>query len=420
MEEVKVIKVKILPTIEQEQILQRTMAEYTRTCNLVSNWIFNNGFEISHHTVSRALYSELRQVSTLPSHMLQNTFRTVCARYKTVQTQLKKTSPKYLGRDGNLYPCKDSNGKRIYKDISWLQAAIQFKNPEADMCRRFEYSFTGDQVSLSTVDGRQRMSYIQNHYEQYFSDNTWKFGTAKLVHKFNRWFLHIPCSREISDTDNSPRIVVGIDRGLSFTITAYDGHDTFFWNGQQYLQIRHKFRKVRQQLQQKNTKSSRRRLRKIGHRENRWMSDVNHKISKTLCEYYAIPTLFALEDLEGVTFEEKNLRCSKQKKADKTSWAHYQLQQYLEYKALAAGHSIITVSPRYTSQRCPVCGRIDKTQRHSTGQRQANNHEYRCACGYRSNDDRNGAINIRELGLKYLNGDKNPKFTKSRTIAIAD
>ena len=40
-------------------------------------------------------------------------------------------------------------------------------------------------------------------------------------------------------------------------------------------------------------------------------------------------------------------------------------------------------------------------------------HEYVCdACGYRSNDDRVGAMNIRELGKLWLEGDGKPRFEK--------
>ncbi|MGN7529878.1 UNVERIFIED_CONTAM: hypothetical protein QML36_11050, partial [Aerococcus urinaeequi] len=59
---------------------------------------------------------------------------------------------------------------------------------------------------------------------------------------------------------------------------------------------------LRQSLQAKNTKSSRRRLRTIERRENRWMNDVNHQLSKTLVDRYGANTLFVVEDLTNVTF----------------------------------------------------------------------------------------------------------------------
>ncbi|MCI5760939.1 MAG: transposase, partial [Ligilactobacillus agilis] len=38
-------------------------------------------------------------------------------------------------------------------------------------------------------------------------------------------------------------------------------------------------------------------------------------------------------------------------------------------------------------------------------------HEYHCSnCGYRSNDDRLGAMNIQLLGTQYISGQEQPKF----------
>lgn len=143
------------------------------------------------------------------------------------------------------------------------------------------------------------------------------------------------------------------------------------------------------------------------------MQDTNHCIAKALCDYYGSNTLFVLEDLTNVTFDEKKLRSFAQQRQDKRAWAFYQLEQFLKYKAEAIGSLVINVNPRYTSQRCPVCGKVDKSQRDHE------HHEYRCSCGYRSNDDRIGALNLLELGRRYLNGESKPKFIKSRNISIA-
>lgn len=66
---------------------------------------------------------------------------------------------------------------------------------------------------------------------------------------------------------------------------------------------------------------------------------------------------------------------------------------------------MLEMSPKYTSQRCSKCGRIRKANRHH------DTHEYVCdACGYRSNDDRLGAMNLQFLGALYVSGDANPRF----------
>ncbi|WP_320442598.1 transposase [Ruminococcus turbiniformis] len=162
---------------------------------------------------------------------------------------------------------------------------------------------------------------------------------------------------------------------------------------------------------QKGTKSAKRALRRISGRENRWMSDVNHQISKTLVKQYGEGTLFALEDLTGVSFAEETLskRNTKGRKDLKT-WSFFQLEQHLTYKAHAAGSEVMKFDAAYTSQRCPKCGRIRKENRRHM------QHEYACDCyGYRSNDDRVGAMNIQVLGTLYISGDTNPRFGPRKT-----
>lgn len=68
------------------------------------------------------------------------------------------------------------------------------------------------------------------------------------------------------------------------------------------------FEAVHFQLQSKGTKSAKRTWKRISGRENRWMADVNHRISKILVKKYGVGTLFVLEDLKGVSFSEDGLK----------------------------------------------------------------------------------------------------------------
>lgn len=136
------------------------------------------------------------------------------------------------------------------------------------------------------------------------------------------------------------------------------------------------------------------------------MSDVNHQISKALVDKYGENTLFVLENLRGVSFAEENFsNRNRAKKRELRFWTFYQLEQFLNYKAESIGSKVIRVSAEYTSQRCPKCGRIHKLNSHHEI------HEYICdTCGYRSNDDRVGAMNIQTLGALYVSCDTNPRF----------
>ncbi|MBO7676466.1 MAG: transposase, partial [Erysipelotrichaceae bacterium] len=69
----------------------------------------------------------------------------------------------------------------------------------------------------------------------------------------------------------------------------------------------------------------------------------------------------------------------------------------LIYKANEHGQKVIKVNSRYTSQTCPKCGHIDKTNRDKQ------KHNFCCRnCGYTSNDDRIGAMNLYRMGIEYL------------------
>ena len=148
-------------------------------------------------------------------------------------------------------------------------------------------------------------------------------------------------------------------------------------------------------MQKRNTSSSRRRLKAIGKRENRYVNNMNHVLAKTLVAKAERGTTFVLEDLSGV--RAATAKVKRKNRYISVSWPYYDFQEKLEYKARLAGDSVIYVDPRYTSQICPICHHIEK----STIDR--SKRMYTCKhCGYRSNDDRIGAMNIYQRGVDKI------------------
>ena len=219
--------------------------------------------------------------------------------------------------------------------------------------------YTGS--SLNTLEGRVKLPYHSEGMEKYF-DGNYSFGTAKLVNKHGKYYLHVPVTAEVREPDGSEiKNVVGVDRG-NFIIATYDSdHKSGFVSGRKIKQKRAEYKRLRKELQMRKTPSSRRRLKAIGGRENRWMQDVNHCVSKALVNQNPKHTLFVLEDLK--------------------------LNE----------SSVINVDPRNTSQKCPKCGWIESSSRDKK------RHLFCCkGCGYRSNDDRIGAMNLYRMGISYL------------------
>ena len=403
MENTNVMKLHIKPSAEAVAAFKEMTSVYKDACNYVSQYVFDNGFVLNTNELNAKLYSSVRSMFGLKSQMTQSAFKTVTARYKTVKEQLKQKPYKYKNENGEWI--------NIARTLEWLWKPINFHRPQADLVRNRDYSFqeNGTKISLNTLGKRVIVTFEKPAcFKEYFENKEYSFGTAKLVSLKGKWYLHIPVTRTAADTFDSscPAHVVGIDRGLRFIVSTYDEKGkTAFVSGKDIMAKRQKFADVRAKLQSKGTKSAKRALKRLSGRENRWMSDVNHQISKTLVQTYEANTLFVLEDLTGVSFSDENLAKDSKSNRDLRSWTFYQLEQFLTYKAHEAGSEVIKVSAGYTSQRCPKCGRIHKENRNH------NTHEYICdSCGYRSNDDRVGAMNIYTLGTMYVSGDTNPRF----------
>ena len=395
------MKLHLHPDKDTAAAFKEMTTAYMDACNYVSGHVFNHGFCLNSNKVQKELYSIVRSNFALKSQLAVSVFKNVTARYKAIQEQLRQRPFRY----------KDEHDEwqSIQRDLEWLWKPVHFSRPQADLVRNRDYSFAqhGQKISINTLGKRATMEFDKPECFDAFFDGTWSFGTGKLVNLMGEWYLHIPMTKQVEgiDPDAGYAHIIGIDRGLRFLATAYDekGKTTFF-SGKDVMTKRKSFVDVRTELQSKGTKSAKRALKRISGRENRWMSDVNHQITKTLVSEYGKGSLFVIEDLTGISFAEANQH-SADGNRELHSWAFYQFEQYLNYKAKLAGAEVLKVPAKYTSQRCPKCGRIQKSNRHH------DTHEYVCdACGYHSNDDRAGAMNIYFLGTLYASGDTNPRF----------
>ena len=358
------IQVRVAP--EQRELLDVTMDTYRSACNFVANYIFQT-HDLKQFSLNKALYYDLRKRYGLKSQMAQSVFKTVIARYKTI----------------------------LENQHEWIKP--DFSNPQYDLVWNRDYSLTQNLFSVNTLSGRVKLPYYSGGMEKYFDHDIYSFGTAKLVKKHGKYFLHIPVTRDILEAlDCDVCNVVGVDRGINFVVATYDSkHKSGFVSGRNIKQKRAKYKQLRKELQQRQTPSARRRLKAIGQRENRWMQDVNHCVSKALVESNPKHTLFVLEDLSGVRSATEKVR--RKDRYVTVSWSFYDLEKKLKYKAALNESLVINVDPRYTSQTCPVCGHTEKSNRDK------NKHIFCCkSCGYTSNDDRIGAMNLYRMGINYL------------------
>ena len=359
-------KIQIIAAETDKVLLDETMSVYRNACNYVSDYVFRT-HDLKQFSLNKALYSTLREKFNLKSQMAQSVLKTVIARYKTI----------------------------LENQNEWIKPS--FKKPQYDLVWNRDYSLTQNRFSINTLNGRVKLSYFSDGMSKYFDHTIYKFGTAKLVNKHGKYYLHIPVTYEVEESNISDICnVVGIDRGINFVVATYDSkHKYGFVSGKAIKQKRANYSKLRKELQMRHTPSSRRRLKAIGQRENRWMQDINHQVSKALVENNPKHTLFVLEDLSGI--RNATERVKTKDRYVSVSWSFYDLEQKLIYKAKQNQSSVIKVDPRYTSQCCPCCGHVEKSNRNKKI------HLFTCKkCGYKSNDDRIGAMNLSRMGINYL------------------
>jgi IS605 OrfB family transposase len=178
---------------------------------------------------------------------------------------------------------------------------------------------------------------------------------------------------------------LGIDRGINNLAVSSDNQ---FYSGGQVKRVANRYRKLRQSLQKKGTKSAKRHLKKLSGQERRFKADINHQISKQIVSSLQPGDIIVLENLTGI----RNKRLRKPQRTMINGWNFYQLEEFLVYKAQAKGITVEYINPRYTSQHCLACGNTQRNNR--------NGSHFECSnCHFTFNADLVGAKNI---VLKYL------------------
>jgi len=184
---------------------------------------------------------------------------------------------------------------------------------------------------------------------------------------------------------NEPGGVIGVDFGIVKLATLSNG---VFFDGRQ-VRWRKERRMERRRALQKAGRLSR--VKKEASRERKWMRYINHCISKKIVEIAKSENkALALEDLRNLRERAKG---SKELNRMISGWSFRELASLIEYKAALAGVPVIYVDPKNTSKTCPRCGNISRQNRKSQGW-------FKCTrCGYQSDADRVGALNIAAKAL---------------------
>lgn len=363
----KLIKTVILKLREGEEgsDLEDTIKAFTEGRNYASKIVYRHNKCLSSVTLQKLSYHHLRDKIGLKSQMACNVCRQVSGAYKSLKDKIKEKKAKW-------------------QLLSFAPTNITFSYGR-------DFGITRDNLSITTLNGREKYAIANYDYAEQFFDGTWKYLASELVqHKDGRYYFHLSCEKEIEELDiTKASNFMGVDVGINHlaVATTTDKKNKFFRGGK-IKNIRNVYEKQRERLQEKGTRSAKRMLMYLSGREKRLMRDVNHVVSKQVVEF-AEENGIEVIGLENLSKIRERTTIRRKQRYLHNSWAFRELQSFIEYKAKEKGIAIVYVNPKYTSQTCPRCGHISRNNRKGR--------EFQCeVCGYELNSDLIGARNIEE------------------------
>lgn len=356
-------KLNVIP--EQVANVEATLQAFSDACTWINQEVPE---KVRNEIAMQSLvYHDVRARFGLSSQLAIHAIRRVCGNRKTAKT----------------------NGGKV-ESFSPTSATYDI--------RTFSFREKDWSVSLTMVGKRERFTMSLGNFQRGKLTGQ-KLKTATLVKRGSDYYLNIQVESEPPKPRKTKK-VLGVDLGRTDIAVTSEG-DSF--SGEDVTKVRDHHAKLRQSIQKKaskGTRSTRRRARRLLQRlsgkERRFQKHVNHVVSHRIVQQAKTNNqVIALEDLTGIRQRTNDLPRSKTERRRSNSWAFYQLRQFLEYKAIQHGVSLVLVNPAYTSQTCHNCNHIHPVR----GESYRNGKTFRCGhCGWHGDADLNGAKNIAKIG----------------------
>jgi putative transposase len=348
----KTVAAKLKPSKTQSEALKATLHAYADACNQALKVAQENNVKRAFD-IHRLCYYTIKAATSLTSNYV------VRAIGRVAQSFGKKRPPK------EFRPTSLDLDKDLFRFIPQTETA-----------------------SISTIQGRQKIKLQLGNYQRHLLKGQ-KPTAGHLIYDKKKKAFYIHFVIEVSETPESdPNDALGVDLGINRIATTSDGE---IKSGRPINRLREVRQRTRRSLQKKGTQGCKRALKRLSGRQKRMMSDVNHQISKQIvATAKESGRAVALEELTGI-----RQRAAKGKRMRKMlgGWAFYDLRTKIEYKARAAGVTVVFVDPAYTSKTCSVCDLIGSRRKH----------KFVCkSCGNLMDADHNGAVNISRRGRQAL------------------
>jgi putative transposase len=351
----RTIRLRLAPTAAQATALETTTHQFTQVFNAVCahGWRerLSDGVKLHHATYYPLKSSFPKLVSDLH-----------------IQARVKATEAL-------------KSALRLHKKGFTVSQPHSQRCPPRFNRHTFVLDWNTSTVRLSLVGGRSEMRFsVPDYSAKYQGCAT---DTAELLERDGVWWLHVVVTVPAPEIAPSEQ-VVGVDLGLSRPAVLSTNR---FLGKRVWKAHEGRLFKLKRALQKKGTKSAKRHLRNLRHRQMRFRHDCDHLLSKRIVEAVEPGATIVVENLKELRRRVKTRRKTETKRRIH-SWSFAQLKGFIEYKAEERGCTVVAVDPRHTSQACSRCGHTARNNRRSRDL-------FVCrSCGFTLHADLNGARNI--------------------------
>ncbi len=359
-----VVQVKLTPEADQAAALSATLHMVNNLACWVSEVAYVNDvpreYELRKHT-----YAHLKEQG-IGAQAAQHIIKKVRDAYTTLHANLRAGN---LGKPGSKRRRKVES-----KPIVFRPEAAQ---PYDDRCLSWQYD--QQTVSIWTTAGRIKNVPFACSTDALKVLQHYREGESDLIERDGVFYLLATC--EVPEAEQyEPEGFIGVDLGIVNIATTSTGYQAA---GRQLNRYRKRQLALRAKLQNKRTKSAKRRLKERSRREQRHVKNTNHIIAKTIVtEAERTSAGLSLEELKGIR---QRVRLRKPQRVALHSWAFAQLGDFIVYKARRSGVPLVFVDPAYSSQECAECGHLDRLNRISQAR-------FACrSCGVVAHADRNAS-----------------------------
>jgi putative transposase len=384
MKQIITAKLKLHLSQDQKESVRQVCLAYRDALNYSSGIAFEQGKVSSISKLQKLVYYDIREKFKRLAQMSCNVPRQIANSYKNKWTKLKQNQQ--LIEQG-----------KTHKISKRLDKPLKFTSRTCTLNYQRDFSFkTGQKVSICTLSSRVVVDYSGYSKHLEYINNGANIGASKIYYSRYTRTYYLLVSLELDVPDLHPEQinqVVGVDVGeryLAVKVGLNNGSQ--FFSGKEIRHKANRYHKARKSLQQKGTRSAKRRLVALSGRERRFTADVNHRISKEIAQPHTLIGLENLNHIREITRSKSGKKASeKQKKANrnKSKWALAELHSFVDYKSVINTSLAIKVPANYTSQCCPKCGHVSKENRPNQGL------IFDCqSCDYKLHADLVGARNI--------------------------